>query len=391
MKKSDIFWQTYLNLEKELLEVAEYIYVTDEIFINNKIKKCNTQLETFSPHIANLIIRTCTEIEAISKELYFDFGGNKQRGDTNLYFDGDCLKLIDDTCNISNKIVLIVLPLFNLTDENNKIIKPLKNAYKRKGTNWEKAYQALKHDRYSSIHYATIRNLIHALGALYLLNIYYRDISFYAKYIDVNKLDLSLGSSIFSVKMPKEDYVIGVINGNEFNGKLTADESPFVLKYKDEIYNEIIEVNKKGLQERNEYLYAQPELEDPDFIKICNDGIEKQKSNPHEKFILSYELFKYRINKNIPSTLPFEERRKKFVNSVEWNKMMQMGKKNGLTEEELTPENIQSKIDFVGYYMGMQIEYRFITATMQKAFHEGYCELVLDKGNVKYKSLKGEM
>lgn len=38
MKKSDIFWQTYLNLEKELLEVAEYIYVTDEIFINNKIK-----------------------------------------------------------------------------------------------------------------------------------------------------------------------------------------------------------------------------------------------------------------------------------------------------------------------------------------------------------------
>lgn len=145
------------------------------------------------------------------------------------------------------------------------------------------------------------------------------------------------------------------------------------------------------MQERNEYLYAQPELEDPDFIKICNDGIEKQKNNPHEKFILSYELFKYRINKNIPSTLPFEERRKKFVNSVEWNKMMQMGKKNGLTEEELTPENIQSKIDFVGYYMGMQIEYRFITATMQKAFHEGYCELVLDKGNVKYNSLKGVM
>lgn len=244
-----------------------------------------------------------------------------------MYFDGDCLKLIDDTCNISSKIVLILSPLFNLTDENNKIIKPLKNAYKRKGTNWEKAYQALKHDRYSSIHYATIRNLIHALGALYLLNIYYRDISFYAKYIDVNKLDLSLGSSIFSVKRPKEDYVNEVINGNEFNGKLTADESPFVLKYKDEIYKEIIEDNKKGLQEKNEYLYAQPELEDPDFIKIFNDGIEKQKNNPHEKFILSCELFKYRINKNIPSALPFEERRNKFVSSEEWKKIVQMGKK----------------------------------------------------------------
>lgn len=31
MKKSEIFWQTYLNLEKEVVEVSKYIFVTDEI------------------------------------------------------------------------------------------------------------------------------------------------------------------------------------------------------------------------------------------------------------------------------------------------------------------------------------------------------------------------
>ena len=34
MKKSDIFWQTYLNLEKEAIEVSKYIFFTDEILVN---------------------------------------------------------------------------------------------------------------------------------------------------------------------------------------------------------------------------------------------------------------------------------------------------------------------------------------------------------------------
>lgn len=29
MEKSDIFWQTYLNLEKEAIELSKYIFFTD--------------------------------------------------------------------------------------------------------------------------------------------------------------------------------------------------------------------------------------------------------------------------------------------------------------------------------------------------------------------------
>lgn len=47
MKKSDIFWQTYLNLEKEAIEVSKYVFFTDEVLVNSKGKlitqSCNAQ------------------------------------------------------------------------------------------------------------------------------------------------------------------------------------------------------------------------------------------------------------------------------------------------------------------------------------------------------------
>ena len=110
MKKSDIFWQTYLSLEKEFINVSNFIFITDEITTHEHGKEitqpCNSQLETFSPYIADLLIRCCVQIEAISKELYYDNGGTKQRGDKNLFFDEDCLKLIDIKWAIHDKRVL---------------------------------------------------------------------------------------------------------------------------------------------------------------------------------------------------------------------------------------------------------------------------------------------
>lgn len=58
MKKSDIFWQTYLNLEKEAIEVSKYIFFTDEILVNGPngivTQTCTSQLDVFSPYIADL-------------------------------------------------------------------------------------------------------------------------------------------------------------------------------------------------------------------------------------------------------------------------------------------------------------------------------------------------
>ena len=383
MKKSDIFWQTYLKIEKELLEVAKYIYVTDEKIVNHNSQKYTSQLETFSPYIADLIIRTCIEIEAISKELYFDFGGTKTRGSKEIFFDEDCLKLLDIKCQTHKKVVLLSCLSFNLTKEENTVFKPLREAHKRQGTDWEKAYQALKHDRYSSICKGTIKNLIHALAALYLLNIYYRDVKLNSKYLEVSNLDFSFGSAIFSIKPPNHNYVIDVINGKEFDDILVSDDSPYILKYVDSTYKAVIEAYKENIEEQNKYILSQPEFKEPEFKKIVKEGLQKEKENPRERFIYIWELCKYRLNKKTPSNLSYEKRKQLFLSSNEWNGRIRKNNKHK-SAEELTPENIQAEINSAAICAGMELEQQFRSMRMQKAYKEGYCELIIDKGNIKY-------
>lgn len=350
MKKSDIFWQTYLNLEKEAIEVSKYIFFTDEVLVNGKggivAQSCNTQLETFSPHIADLLVRCCVQIEAISKELYFDNGGTKARGDSSILFDEDCLKLIDIKWQTHNKTVMVVAPFFNFVKDENRILKPLKEAHKRQGTYWEKAYQAVKHDRYSSLHKGNVKAFIHALAALYLLNLYYRNDSWVTKYQDISKLDYSMGSAIFTVKPP-------VANQLWHGNSPTITESPYVVSYQDADYQRIEEMQRKEEQALNDYWINQPELREPAFQAQLQEAVEREKKDPHQRVMHIWELAKYRLNKKIPNTLTFEERKVCLINSKEWNGWINQHNKH-LSADELTEDNIQKEIDSVGIRWGME-------------------------------------
>lgn len=386
MERSQLFWQTYLNLEKELLETAKYIYITDEITIHSRgrlvSEPCKTQLETFSPHIADLLIRTCVEIEAISKELYYNFGGPKARGDKDIHFDEDCLKLIDIKCKTHKKVVVVSCVSFNLTKEENLYFKPLKEAHKRQGADWEKAYQALKHDRYSSLSKGTVKSLLHAMGALFLLNIYFKNVKLTARYLGASKLDLSFGSSIFSVKRPSDKYVIDIINNHDIMDCLQADESPFVMKYTDSCYKVVLDANQKVIEEMNAYWIAQPELNEPEFIQQMQEAREAESRDNRQRFIPLWELGKYRFTKMIPPFLHFEERKKLLISSQEWLRRKQNNP--DLKETQITEENIQSFINQTAGMAGIRLIERFENLKMCKAFTEGYCELVLDTGNVRY-------
>lgn len=351
MKKSDIFWQTYLNLEKEAIEVSKYIFFTDEVLVNGKggivAQSCNTQLETFSPHIADLLVRCCVQSEAISKELYFDNGGTKARGDSSILFDEDCLKLIDIKWQTHNKTVMVVAPFFNFVKDENRILKPLKEAHKRQGTYWEKAYQAVKHDRYSSLHKGNVKAFIHALAALYLLNLYYRNDSWVTKYQDISKLDYSMGSAIFTVKPP-------VANQLWHGNSPTITESPYVVSYQDADYQRIEEIQRKEEQALNDYWINQPELREPAFQAQLQEAVEREKKDPHQRVMHIWELAKYRLNKKIPNTLTFEEKKVCLINSKEWNGWINQHNKH-LSADELTEDNIQKEIDSVGIRWGMEI------------------------------------
>ncbi|MEG2603238.1 MAG: hypothetical protein RSA23_10190 [Carnobacterium sp.] len=350
MKKSDIFWQTYLHLEKEVAEVSKYIFFTDEVLVNGNggivTQYCKTQLETFSPHIADLLVRCCVQIEAISKELYFDNGGTKIRGDSSIFFDEDCLKLIDIKWKTSNKTVMVVAPYFNFTKDENRILKPLKEAHKRQGTYWEKAYQAVKHDRYSSLQKGNVRALIQALAALFLLNLYYRNDSWVTKYTDISKLDYSIGSAIFTVKCPETNQMW-------YGNNPIICESPYVVSYQDADYQRIEEMQRQEHQALNDYWTKQPELDAPEFIAQLQKAGEGG-----ERVMHLWELAKYRLNKKIPDALSFEKKKSLLISSEEWNGWIHQHNKH-LLADELTEDNIQKEIGVVGTEWGMEIMKKF--------------------------------
>ena len=357
MKKSDIFWQTYLSLEKELINVSNFIFITDEITTHERglevTKPYNSQMETFSPHIADLLIRCCVQIEAISKELYYENGGTKPRGDKNLFFDEDCLKLIDIKWATHDKRVLVVAPFFNLTKDENRVLRPLKNAHKRSGTFWENAYQAVKHDRFLSLKDGNVKALLHSMAALYLLNLYYRNDSWVVKYQELSKSDFSMGSSIFAVKQPEVGQLW-------YGNNPIASESPYVVRYQAEDYKRIEAMQKADSEALSHYWQQQPELKDPEFLAILARERKKQEMDPTHRILYLWELGIYRLKKQLPTSLPFEERRNRFIKSEAWNCWINQHNTH-LNPEDITDNNIDEVIENVGRLWGMDIEKRYNT------------------------------
>lgn len=346
MKKSDLFWQTYLNLEKELIEISKYIYITDVKTVNENgtyvEQTCNTQLETFSSHIADMLVRCCVQIEALSKELYYDLGGDKPRGDNSIFFDEDCLKEIDIKWGTHEKVVLVTSPLFNLTKDENRVLKPLKEAHKRGGTYWERAYQAVKHDRYNSLAMGNVKALIQSMAALYLLNLYYRHDEWEIKYQDVQNLDMSVGSVVFSVNRPISQQLW-------YGNNPVYSDSPYVIQYREEDYQKIKKTQENEYKALNEYWRSQPELNELDFQKQL---IEAQAKD--ERIMPIWELSKYRLNKRIPKDWSFEDRKKALLSCPEWFGWIHQNN-SPKKPEEITEENIQAEIDHLGIQTGMEI------------------------------------
>ena len=372
MNKSDIFWQTYLNLEKEAIEVSKFIFITDEVIknVNGAVvtENCYTQLDTYSPHIADLLVRTCVQIEAISKELYFDNNGDKPRGDNGILFDEDCLKLVDKLWATHNKSVMVVAPFFNLTMDEHRILKPLKDTHRRHEY-WEKAYQAVKHDRYSSLYRGNVRAFIQALAALYLLNIYYRNEKWAVRYDEITKRDYSMGSSLFAVNPPVSD---GLWEGN--NEKLS--DSPFVVRYQDSVYQNIDAIRSKEDENLDKFMKSQPEWNDPEFLDYIKDVIKKANGG---RVMGVWEIAKYRLMKKIPESLPIEKRIELLLNSEAWNGWVNQHNSH-LNPEEINESNIQSEINNVGIRWGMDMMKRYQRLEwLPIAMNSGMCDIYIPK------------
>jgi hypothetical protein len=187
----NLFWPVYKNLEHEVVELSNKIHFDDK------------QLSVYSVKISELLIRCAVEIEAISKELYFQIGG-VQPTDRDIFFDTDCINLLENKWQLSKKKVIASSVDFYFLTEENQVLTPLKKANKRgtSGSDWKQSYQAVKHDRTGNLQKGNLKNLLRAMAALFILNLYYRNETI--DLADKNSDTFADGfSDIFNIKVHK--------------------------------------------------------------------------------------------------------------------------------------------------------------------------------------------
>lgn len=216
------------------------------------------------------------------------------------------------------------------------------------------------------------------MAALYLLNIYNREEKFSVKYNELNSLDMSMGSKVFSLQKPEQKYLNDTVNGKKNIGILRSSDSPYVVKYTDDCYCKTLDAYEYGVNAMNKYLASQPELKEPEFIEQI-----KEKVKSGNRVLYFWELGQYRLNKKIPKSLPFEERKALLLQSDEWNLPINL-KNEHIDESELNENNIQSVIDTAGTRAGMALQCQFEYYRIDVGLNNGECDVVLDKGNVRY-------
>lgn len=229
---TNIYWPVYKNLEKELVELSNQVHIDDK------------QLDIYSVKIIELLLRCSVEIESISKCLYFSLGG-VMPSDRDLYFDTDCMQLLEDKWLLSKKKVIAASLNFHFLRDENKILTPLKKANKRgtSSSDWKKAYQAIKHDRANNLQKGNLKNLISAMAALFILNIYYKDDKFE---LEKNEKIISshMGSDIFNIKIHQ-------YSGYDGNHKYIKNEDFVECVYLTKQTDESEEIWKSAIKNMN--------------------------------------------------------------------------------------------------------------------------------------------
>lgn len=204
-----------------------------------------------------------------------------------LYFDTDCLALLEQKWNLSHKQISVSAINIYFTEEKNTTLTPLHKAFKRgtSGSKWKQAYQAVKHDRKSSLKKATLENLLHALGALYILNLYNRDerTDIGRVYLNDHNFDNRAGSELFSayycqatglsMQSHMDDSCITPPLGDEL-GKaiyiIKYDEASFKEMHRNFCLDDRITVERfQNSVEIRSYLRDHPECTGQSINEIC--------------------------------------------------------------------------------------------------------------------------
>lgn len=222
----NLFFPIYLQLERELTELSYFITFDYK------------QLKVYSTKIADMLLRTVSEIENISKELCkkenIKFYDSKKHVRPVVYFN-EYFQKLEEYYGLSTRLVNFTFDNCNDNIFDSKLM-PFKKDYsiklkgKEKSTwSWYNAYNKIKHDRIKNFKQANLENLIYSLSALFLLNIYYMDKVFVEKEIyNFNNITNQIKS--FS-DLFKIDYTMDLSNSAISEQKYEKDSFFNPIKY----------------------------------------------------------------------------------------------------------------------------------------------------------------
>ena len=236
--KKNLLWPMYQSLENEFLQTSKYVMFDDDNY------------NVCSEKYIDILIRIWVEIESLSKRLYQENGGKKENN-KELYFDTDCIDYLNEIWHICSKKIYVDSIYSFFEKEELKNICPLLKCNKRgtSGSKWKQAYQSVKHDRYANYKKANLKNCLMSLGALFLLNVYYKcenliNISLNEK----NKFDAHIGSNLFVVDIdeslstsfiqPSNESVLYVRINEAHRQKLNA----MIEKSKSNVEQKLLEI-----------------------------------------------------------------------------------------------------------------------------------------------------
>lgn len=256
----NIFWPVYKNLESEFSKLMYHIHIDD------------FQKNVYSSKIADILLRSVVEIESISKDLYVANGGIKT---SYIRYDEDAIKFLNKKWLLDKKTVLISST--NCFFTNKEILPFVKNETRTGKSNktysWNNSYQNIKHDRAKNLKYGNIKYLFDSMAALYLLNLYYSDLTF-----DLDKdakgisLSPNMGSNIFSV-------IISAYSGHNGNDAYIKgddfEKSVFYINQTAETSKILFDSMKAFNAKLNELALLHPKV----LVFLKNNDISKIKEN----------------------------------------------------------------------------------------------------------------
>jgi|GEM_PF-1823627 len=286
---TNLYFPVYRSIESEVIELSKGIYFSDE------------QLKVYSIKISELLSRCLTEIESLYKDLYRRLeGGDPEK-------IGDAWRFLDTEWEMSAKQLAVTSDNFFFDKSFQPHFAPF-DYVNGSPDDFYSAYNAIKHDRAKNLPKADLNALIRALGALYILNIYYKDgplpsAAFTPKkadraigvFLDIGlDLDELLKSSLYIEYMPY-DYIIWQEDNleelQEIISKLDESDIEVIMGHLKEPTTNLLAVSNKLFALENPKISIGDTLRKTlnTFEKIATGEIETIINTGYDKLYFSLE------------------------------------------------------------------------------------------------------